>query len=215
MNDKIKQALELRKELKDKKPSFIRQDAHKKPKLSRTAYRRPRGLQSKMRLQKKGYRKIPSSGYSSPSLVRNLTRDGLKPFIVSNLKELDRVDSKTEGVIVSATVGMKKRIEIVKLAIEKKITVINIDVQTFIKNAEESFKNKKSSQDKKEKARTEKRSKKEKDASKKDDTKSGTSTKNGTSKEQKDESVEDKITDEDKKDKEKKEKDKILQSKTK
>ena len=54
-----KDLLEFRKKIKAKKPNFIRQDAHKKGEIKKK-WRRPKGLQSKMRLHKRGYRKSPS-----------------------------------------------------------------------------------------------------------------------------------------------------------
>ena len=54
--------------MKKKKPKFIRQDAHKKGRLAKK-WRKPKGLQSKMRLCKKGYRKRISKGYKSPKEV--------------------------------------------------------------------------------------------------------------------------------------------------
>ena len=103
MDNSIKKALEHRKTIKGKKPKFVKQDIHKKPKLS-SAYRKPRGLQSKMRLNKKGYRRTPSQGYGSPSLVKNLTKAGLRPFVVSTVSELDKIDAKSECIIISGMI---------------------------------------------------------------------------------------------------------------
>jgi len=61
----MKKLLELRKKIKQRKPEFIRQDAHKKAKLKRK-WVRPRGIDSKIRLGLKGYGKKPSTGWSSP-----------------------------------------------------------------------------------------------------------------------------------------------------
>ena len=58
----IKELLELRKQIKNKKPDFIRQDAHKKKKLGKK-WRKARGLHSKIRLKLRGRGKFVSNGY--------------------------------------------------------------------------------------------------------------------------------------------------------
>lgn len=191
----IKKALALRKRIKSKKPDFVKQDYHKKPKLS-ASYRKPRGLQSKMRLQKVGYRRTPKAGYGSPSIVRNATKDGFKPFIVNNRNELERIDAEKESIIISKGVGMKNKIEIIKAALDKKIHIENIkDAKGFLEAFEEQMKKRKESKKKKASERTKKREKIEKEAEKK-------------------ESVEEKVADEEEKKKvEKEEKDKIIQKK--
>jgi large subunit ribosomal protein L32e len=194
MNDNLKKSLEHRKTIKSKKPAFTKQDTHKKPKLSST-YRRPRGLQSKMRLCKKGYKRTPSCGYGSPKLSKNLTADGYKPFIVSNVKDLELVDSKSESIIISSTVGRKKKIEILKIALEKKFVVSNIkDVKEHLANLEKLSETTKKQKQKKLNERSKKKDAKEKALSKKT-------------------SVEEKVTEEEKKEEQKKEKDKIIQKK--
>ncbi|MBW2982334.1 50S ribosomal protein L32e, partial [Candidatus Woesearchaeota archaeon] len=103
--------LKLRKRRKTKKPNFIRQDSHKKKEVKKR-WRRPKGLQSKMRLCKRGYKKCPSQGYRSPSIIRGLHSTGLAPVIVCSKRNLEKI-SKNEGAIIAKSVGMKKRIELV------------------------------------------------------------------------------------------------------
>lgn len=200
MDAQTKKSIELRNKIKSKKPDFVRQDSHKKAKLG-DSYRKPRGLQSKMRLHKRGYNKTPSQGYRSPVLARNLTDDGLAPFVVYSIKDLDRINPENECVIIASTVGNKKRIDILKTCVEKKINVANFkDVDKKIKELEEERKKTKEEKDNKISAREQKRRKKKEEAEKKDnkDKKSG---------------VEEKVDDEEKKKKDKEEKDKIIQKK--
>ena len=67
--------LEHRSVIKKKKPNFIRQDAHKKKRVG-TSWRRAKGIQSKVRLNKRGYVKSVSQGYRSPKSVRGTTPSG-------------------------------------------------------------------------------------------------------------------------------------------
>jgi len=153
-----KRLLELRKELKKKKPTFLRTDAHKKKRIEDN-WRRPRGRHNKIRLCKKGHRKKPSPGYRSPKEVRGLDRSGLKPIIVKNVSDLMRLDSATEGAIVGKNVGKRKRAEIAKKGIELGITFLNFNPKKFLEALE---KEQKAKQEKK-KAEAEKKKEKKED----------------------------------------------------
>lgn len=147
----MERLLQIRKKLKKKKPKFLRQDAHKRKKLEKK-WRQPKGMHSKMRKKLRSYRKQPSIGYSSPKKVRHLTDSGLKKVVVSNIKSLENINPKTEVAIIARTLGLKKKIELLKKAKEKIITVLNVkDIDSFIKGVEEKRKQKKAESEKKEK----------------------------------------------------------------
>lgn len=135
----LKQALELREKLKEKKPVFLKQDAHKKAKLKKN-WRQPQGRHSKMRLKLRSYRKHPSIGYASPRIVKGLTPEGLKEVHVYNLEDLKNV-GKGEGIIIGRTVGLRKKLNLLKKIKEKKdLKLLNVkDIEKFIKETEEKF----------------------------------------------------------------------------
>lgn len=155
----LKTALELRKRIKGKKPVFLKQDAHKKVRL-RKNWRQPRGRHSKMRLKLRGHRKQPSVGYSSPKIVKGLNPQGLKEVRVYNLEDLKNV-GKTEGIIIGRTVGLRKKLKLLKKIKEKKdLKLLNVkDIENFIKEIEEKFLAKK--KESKEKEEEKKKSKEE------------------------------------------------------
>jgi len=89
-------------------------------------WRKPRGLQNKLRLKKGGSGKLPSIGYSADSTTRNLVkfRDAFyKPVIINNENELDKI-KENEIAILSGAVGAKKALLIEKKAAEKNITFL-------------------------------------------------------------------------------------------
>lgn len=199
--------LKLRKESKAKRPSkFRRQDIHKKPRLS-DVWRKPRGIQSKQRLQLKGHTPIVKTGYGTPSNVKNLDKSGLIPVLVATTKELGSIDTKTQGVVISSKVGQKKKIEIIKLALEKNITILNLkNPSGFIESVEKKFQMKK-------KEKTERNIAKEK---KKEDLEKKAKEKEKKEQEENSSKEENKTEDSDQNDKEKKEKkelDKVLTTK--
>ncbi len=167
----IKRLIEVRKRIKKKKPAFIRQDAHKKKRLG-VKWRKPRGLHSKVRLGLKGYRKKISKGYKSPSLIKGFHSSGLKVVAVSSVKDINKIKNEEEGIIIKKQVGLKKKIEIIKKAIESSIKILNIKKPSdFLKAVEVGLKKKK---DKKDAKLSEKeRKKKEKEVIAKEKKKKG------------------------------------------
>lgn len=187
-----KRLLETRKVIKSKKPEFVQQDYHKKRRLSKK-WKRPTGLQSKMRHQFKGYNRRVKQGWRSPVEIRGYHGKGVESILINNLSELDKVTG-AQGIIIASNVGLKKRIEILKKAVELKILVLNIKPETFFKKAEllkdKKTEEKKQKEEKKKKTLESSLKKAEKKAEKK---------------ERKTES-----TEEEKKAEEKKEKDEVL-----
>ncbi|MBW2966047.1 50S ribosomal protein L32e [Candidatus Woesearchaeota archaeon] len=184
--------LKLRKKIKAKKPNFIRQDAHKKAEISKK-WRRPKGLHSKMRLHKKGYRKSPSKGYRAPAIIRGLHESGLLPVIIYSKKDIEQLDDKKEGAVIAKAVGIKKRIELINYTKEKGIRILNIkDIDKFLTKINERLKKRKEEKEKKQKEKEEKEKKKK------------------IAKAKKKEDLAEKLTEEERKEKEKKEQDKLL-----
>jgi large subunit ribosomal protein L32e len=128
----IQDLLSIRKEMKRAKPKFVRQDINKKKRLGRK-WRKPRGLDSKIRKMLKGRPRGVDSGFSSPKKVRGLHESGLQIVMVNNMDELYSIDKKFQGIVISSSVGNKKRASILKMSIEKGIKVLNF------KNADEAL----------------------------------------------------------------------------
>jgi large subunit ribosomal protein L32e len=107
-----------------KKPKFKRwmSQAYKRVKES---WRKPRGIHSKIRIREKGKIKMPSVGYGAPKELRFLHPSGFREVLVSSLKDLEKIDPKSQAIRIAHTVGEKKRKEIIKKAEEMKIKVLN------------------------------------------------------------------------------------------
>lgn len=185
----MKELLEIRKELKERKPEFIRQDTQKRKKLS-LKWKKPKGIHSKMRHHFKGKRKSPSPGYKSPSKVRGLHASGLKIVNVHSVRDVDRIKKDAEGMVISSQVGLKKNYEILKKAKQLGISVLNINADEKIKKIEDFLTLKKKDQ---------------KGAKKEPEEKTEAKKEGHKEKEQGQ-----KLSDEEKKEAEKKEKDKLL-----
>ncbi len=135
--------LEIRNSLKERKPEFIRQDNPKRMKLN-YKWRKPKGIHSKIRHHFKGRRKMPSPGYKSPAEVSGLHSSGLKIVRVFSLDDVSKIKNGAEGIVISKSVGSKKRLELLKKAKELNITVLNLNAEEHIKKIEDMISSKKS-----------------------------------------------------------------------
>jgi large subunit ribosomal protein L32e len=128
--------LKLRKRAKQKKPEFLRSESWRYSKMSES-WRRPRGLDHKMRRKIKGWPPMVSTGYKGPKIARGLHPSGLREFLVHNVDELSKVDPTVQAARIAHTVGKKKRALILAEAKKKKITVLNPGVEEAGEEAEE------------------------------------------------------------------------------
>jgi large subunit ribosomal protein L32e len=123
-----KKLLKLRKRAKQKKPEFLRSESWRYSKMSES-WRRPRGLDHKMRRKIKGWPAMVSTGYKGPKIARGLHPSGLREVLVHNVNEISEVDPTVQAARIAHTVGKKKRALILAEAKKKKIIVLNPGVE--------------------------------------------------------------------------------------
>lgn len=111
-----------------KKPGFSRWMSASYGRLSES-WRHPRGRHSKVRRREKGKVKMPFIGWGAKASERGMHPSGFWEMVVSSPNELNGIDAKKYAVKISATVGKRKRGEIVKRAEEMKIKVLNPGVK--------------------------------------------------------------------------------------
>ena len=132
-----RKALQTRKRAKHKKPEFLRSESWRYAKLSES-WRRPRGIDHKMRRKIKGWPPMVSTGYKGPKVARGLHPSGYREVLVHNAKEVTEIDPKTQAARIAHTVGKRKRAQIIAEATERKIVVLNAKtVKEAEKEAEE------------------------------------------------------------------------------
>jgi len=108
---------------------FVRQDSNRYLKLGKKrkkqrVWRKAKGRDSKIRLNRFGYPKSPTVGYKSPKSMAGKI-EGLTPILVHNVADLDKL-TKSDAAII-ARVGAKKKLDIIKKAEEMKIKIINLN----------------------------------------------------------------------------------------
>ena len=113
-----------RKQLKKRKPEFKRHETCKRKHIS-DSWRRPKGKKNSRRTRQRGRGKMPSIGFGTPKEVRGLNSLGLKEIRACNPEEVRKLNPKTDMLIVAASVGRKKRLDMLKAAEEMKLRVGN------------------------------------------------------------------------------------------
>lgn len=112
------------KEVRNAKIEFIRYGSERLKRLE-TTWRKPKGLDNKVRLGRKGYLPAPNPGYRSPKNIRNIHPSGFFDMLVSNPSDLEKLKPDIHAVRIRHTVGLKKRLEIAKAAKEEGFKLIN------------------------------------------------------------------------------------------
>ncbi|UCC33648.1 MAG: 50S ribosomal protein L32e [Candidatus Bathyarchaeota archaeon] len=119
-----KQALKKQERIKSKKPDFRRQESWRYKRV-KESWRRPRGIDSKMRKKVKGWPKSPKVGHRSAKETRGLHPSGYAEVLVRNVDDVRKIDSKTQAIRIAHQVGARKRVEISAIADELEIRVLN------------------------------------------------------------------------------------------
>lgn len=168
-----KKLLALRRQSKRKKPFFTRKDAHKKSRV-KLRWRQPQGRHSPVRQRYRGKPSHVSLGYGSPKEIKHLHSSGLQKVVVSHIQQLEALRPEAHGLVISHSLGDKKRLGLLKAALEKKFRLLNFkepgkilaQLESEFQKRKEAKKKKMTEKEKKElekKKKAEEKEKKEKE----------------------------------------------------
>ena len=124
LDEEAQKALSKRNAANRKRPAFKRQNWFRYKRLG-TAWRKPRGMHSKMRMRRKYRPPVVSTGYRGPAAARGLHPSGFAEVVVHRPADLEAIDPQREAARIAATVGDRKREVIEARAAELKIRVLN------------------------------------------------------------------------------------------
>ncbi len=159
-----RKALRTRARARNKKPAFLRPESWRDSKFSES-WRRPRGLDNKVRRKIKGWPASPSTGYKGPKIARGLHPSGYREVMIYNAESVAAVDPNTQAIRIAHTVGNKKRALIIAEAEKLQVKILNVNVvteETEAEGEEEAEAEEQEAEKKTEKAKEKKKTKKPK-----------------------------------------------------
>ena len=107
VEDRLKALVAKRKEISEERPSFVRQESWRYVRIH-PEWRKPKGVDSKMRRQDKGWPALVRVGYRGPAAARGLHPSGHHEVLVLRLMDLDALAPGTDVARIGGTVGAKK-----------------------------------------------------------------------------------------------------------
>lgn len=112
---------------KEKKKKLFNRFQSDKFKRVGKSWRKPRGIDNRVRKKYKGAMKMPGSGYGSDKLTRHMVNGGFRLVRVRNVGDLTPLISQNRLYCaeIAHTVSAKKRIEIFYKAMEYGIVLTN------------------------------------------------------------------------------------------
>ena len=125
LDDATREALALRAAQKAKTPTFRRTEWFRYARLSRSGWRKPKGMDNKQRRNFKYRGSLVRVGHGKVAAARGLHPSGFSEVMVHNVADLDAIDPAVEAARIGSAVGGRKRATIHARADELGIRVLN------------------------------------------------------------------------------------------
>ena len=103
-----------------------------KKRKKKQVWRKPTGRDNKMRESRKGRPPLVSIGYKRKKEKKNI-------LMVYNLQNLENAGKN--DILILGKIGRKKKIEILKKALEMKVNFQNVNIEKFLKKVKAGGKN--------------------------------------------------------------------------
>merc|ERR1711887_91336 len=105
---------------------FTRHQSDRYDKVKRN-WRKPKGIDNRVRRKFKGMYKMPNIGYGSSSVTRHMMPSGFKKVLIHNVKELEvlMMTNKTYCAEIARGVSSKNRKTLIERAAQLAIRVTN------------------------------------------------------------------------------------------
>ncbi|MCH2267777.1 50S ribosomal protein L32e [Candidatus Thalassarchaeum betae] len=117
--------IEILNAQKKKQPAFRRQEWFRYRRLSKTGWRKPKGMHSKQRTNRKYRAPVARIGYRKIASVRGLHPSGFEEVLIHKPGELEGIDPERQAVRIGSRVGNRKRMQIHDRADDLGLRILN------------------------------------------------------------------------------------------
>jgi len=113
--------------VKKRTKKFARHQADQFKRIARSSWRKPKGIDGRVRRRFKGALPMPSIGYGSNKKTRNVSPNGFKTVVINNVSELEMLmmHNRVYTATVGHSVSTRVRREILARAEQLAIRVTN------------------------------------------------------------------------------------------
>ena len=116
--------LTLRSQINKKRPAFRAQESWRYKRID-SRWRKPKGFDSFMRIQKKSWPAIVKIGYRGPKAVRGLHPSGYNDVLIYNIDGLKNLDPSIDAIRLSSKIGKRYRLLIINEADKLGFKILN------------------------------------------------------------------------------------------
>ena len=125
LDEETKTMLKFRAAQKKKQPAFRRQEWFRYKRLSHSGWRKPKGYQSKQRLNMKYRTPMARIGFGKISAVRGLHSSGFEEVLIHKIEDLESLNPEKQAIRIGSSVGNRKRLSIHDRADDLGLRVLN------------------------------------------------------------------------------------------
>ena len=125
LDDSTISDIEILKAQKKKQPAFRRQEWFRYRRLAKTGWRKPKGMQSSQRINRKYRSPMARIGYRKIASVRGLHPSGFEEVMAHKPSDLDGINPERQAVRIGSRVGNRKRAQIHDRADDLGLRVLN------------------------------------------------------------------------------------------
>jgi large subunit ribosomal protein L32e len=117
--------------VKKRSKKFIRHQADQFLRIARSSWRKPKGIDGRVRRRFKGAIPMPSVGYGSDKRTRNIHPNGFKSVVIGNVAELEMLmmHNRTYAATVAHNVSARIRRAIIERAEQLAVRVTNANAR--------------------------------------------------------------------------------------
>jgi len=117
--------------VKKRTKKFARHQSDMFMRIARSSWRKPKGIDGRVRRRFKGAIPMPSVGYGSDKLTRNIHPNGFKSVVVNNVADLEMLmmHNRTYAATVAHSVSSRVRRGIIARAEQLNVRVSNANAK--------------------------------------------------------------------------------------